>query len=164
MAFIPDAFDPPMSIAHAPFQLRVLAPALADLDYEAVVASTSRLKNIFGNNWPGDHFTFARNMSDLGMHERDFSERKAFAYSMLDQSGTKYLGCIYIDPLALERDEQTERYRAQVYFWLSCLHDELTSAQALSLLKRWFAQYWPFDEVIFPMFDSTAVTQSGAAR
>jgi hypothetical protein len=154
MHLTPAGFIPPKEMKSSSFQLQVLSPKYATQDFEAVLASAAEIRNVFGpaNDWPGDSLSFPANLADLARHETEFHEHKAFAYSMLDPSGQRYLGCVYIKPIKskLENDLRKAQFQAQVFFWLSSLQREVTVEEALAELKNWLAQCWPFRRVAFP--------------
>ena len=104
------------------------------------------------NDWPSDNLSFLENLADLERHEAQFREREAFAYSMLDPSGQRYLGCVYIKPIKskVENDLRKAQFQAQVFFWLSALHREVTDEKTLIELKNWLSKCWPFSRVAFP--------------
>jgi hypothetical protein len=154
MPLTPASFIPPTELRASAFQLQVLSPSYAAEDFEAVVASASDIRNVFGlsNEWPSESISFKENLADLQRHEIEFRERKAFAYSMLDPSGKQYLGCVYIRPLESNTDPDLRKtlFDAQVFFWLSSLHCQTNVEQTLVALKSWLAQVWPFRRVAFP--------------
>lgn len=154
MHLTPAGFIPPKELMSSSFQLQVLSPKYATQDFEAVVSSATEIRNVFGptNDWPSDSLSFSENLADLERHEAEFHDRKAFAYSMLDPSGQRYLGCVYIKPIKskIENDLRKAQFQAQVFFWLSSMHSEVTAEQTLVELKNWLSQCWPFQRVAFP--------------
>ena len=154
MSLTPTDFIPPSELKSSLFQLQVLSPQFAVQDFEAVVSSTTEIRNVFGpmNDWPNDGLSFSENLTDLERHEAEFHDRKAFAYSMLDSSGHRYLGCVYIKPIKskVANDLRKTQFQAQVFFWLSSLHRDVTVEKTLDELKIWLSQSWPFRRVAFP--------------
>lgn len=100
MPFIPDAFVVPTGFETDRLLLRVLTPAVVDLDYDALMSSRVRLRAWSDSNWPADDFTLAGNHADLAEHEREFHAREAFAYTVLSRDGARCEGCVYLNPLA----------------------------------------------------------------
>ena len=72
-------FDVPMTFESEKFKLEVLAPPVAQVDYEAVMSSRLRLRTVFGveDIWPRENLTLEDNIKDLTMHEDEFKARKA---------------------------------------------------------------------------------------
>ncbi len=136
---IPESFQDKL------FKLEVLAPALAELDYEAVMSCKSRLRTVFGleTEWPRDDLTLADNMQDLIMHEQEFKTRKAFAYSILTCAGERVLGTVYIDP------SRVAKFDCEVQFWLR--DDSLeVDANVYESISKWLSNCWSFDNIAFP--------------
>ncbi len=154
MSFIPEGFVPPRHFKAEEFQLVVLSPDLAERDFNAVRTSASEIRNVFGpkNDWPNAAISFEENYADLVRHEEEFNLRKAFAYSVLDPSGTEYLGCFYVKPIKSRRvaDIRKQRFQAQAFLWLSVSAVGLSSAYVVSVLARWLREQWPFGAVAFP--------------
>lgn len=154
MSLAPTSFTPPTELRTALFQLQVLSAKYAKEDFAAVSASSAEIRNVFGpsNDWPPEHISFEENLADLNRHEREFHDRKAFAYSMLDSSGLHYLGCVYIKALKskIDPDFRKTRFQAQAFFWLSSSQHQVNANQTLVALKNWLRNSWPFRGVAFP--------------
>ena len=75
------------------------------------------------------------NLDDLVGHHKEFVERVAFAYSVLD--GDDVVGCLYIRPT------RADGYDAEVVSWVRASRPELDRVvwQAVS---TWLATDWPF--------------------
>ena len=75
------------------------------------------------------------NMSDLVQHAKEFEQRTAFAYSVLDNDAV--IGCLYINPTTAAGHD------ALVTSWVRESSAELDSVvwQAVS---EWLASSWPF--------------------
>ena len=52
-----------------------------------------------GGGWPRPDFTPEENLADLQGHEADFQARRGFTYTVLDPTGTRCLGCVYVYPV-----------------------------------------------------------------
>jgi hypothetical protein len=151
---IDNSFQPPLKWLNSNFELEVLSPKYAIQDHEAVTASASKIRYVFGpsNDWPSETISFEENLNDLKRHEKEFNDRTAFAYAIFDPSGSEYLGCIYINPLhsIINSNFNELKCQAQVYFWLSSLHTRINEIEFLEILKTWLLAFWPFEKVIFP--------------
>jgi hypothetical protein len=155
MAFVPEDFVPPRAYQSSLFCLEVLSPQFSEQDYASVAASANTIRHVFGptNDWPDSHMSYAENLADLQRHEREFEERKAFAYSILGICRSRYLGCLYIKQIKSKTDVDLRKsmYEAQVFFWLDAQADVGDLAQAiLADLQHWLTQAWRFKAVAFP--------------
>jgi hypothetical protein len=137
--------------------LRPLTTQHNPLDYEAVMASQEQLRQGSTHGWPRAGFTLAENLADLSEHEREFVERKAFVYTVLDPGETRCLGCVYIYPrervlrachadaaaIAAIGDDE-----AEVSFWARTdrLADEL-DRRLLTALLPWLTEAFAFAHV-----------------
>jgi len=144
-SFIPADFDVPESITADNFYLTILAPAVAEIDYEAVMSSRARLRSVFGVNteWPRDSMTLEDNFSDLINHESEFQSRKAFAYSVLTRSKNKCIGSIYIDP------SKVGEFDVEVYLWVRDDSVQLDN-ELYEFTSHWLRRCWPFKKIAFP--------------
>nr|WP_295769706.1 hypothetical protein [Rhodoferax sp.] len=151
---IPSTFAPPGTHNFALFQLAVLGPPFAEQDFGAVRASAASMRNVFGpaNDWPAANISYAENFADLTRHAREFNERVAFAYAVLDAAGDGYLGCFYIKPIKSQRaqDKRKQLFQAQAFFWLSATQTALGDAVAFASLRDWLSECWPFVSVAWP--------------
>jgi hypothetical protein len=151
---IPSSFDPPRSQWLTSFQVAVLGPRFAEQDYQAVRGSADRIRHVFGPNddWPDANISWQENHADLVRHEREFDERIAFAYALLDQRGSVYLGCLYLRPIRPARadDRRPQCYQVQAFLWLSVLQSAVTDAQALAEIRAWLGARWPLVSVAWP--------------
>lgn len=154
MPFVPDDFLPPTSFHAENFRLAVLSPAFAQQDFEAVRASASAIRHVFGlqNGWPDEHMGFEQNLADLVRHEDEFERRVAFAYALLDPADASYLGCFYVKPIKSKRnnDLRKQQFQAQAFVWLSVSATALSVDHVVPVLARWLSDCWPFGAVAFP--------------
>ncbi len=155
--FYPDDARIPESLQTEEFLVRPLKATDVTLDYDAVISSRSELFLGSGSTWPREGFTIEENLEDLKGHEREFSERVAFTYTVMNPEETECLGCIYIDPLEAffkEEDTKSGAYLADctayVTFWVrqSRLVDDLDK-HLLQALIPWFQNQWAFSHVLF---------------
>ena len=85
--------------------------------------------------WPSP-MTIEENMSDLEGHAREFTDREAFAYSVLD--GDDVIGCLYIDPA------EDEGHDAEVSSWVTSSRAEMDPV-VWNAVSVWLAEKWPFE-------------------
>ena len=145
ITFVPKSFDVQTKVSMPPFHFTVLEESNAKVDYQAVMSSLPRLKSIFGPNtsWPSEHMSLEENVVSLQTHKREFIDRVAFAYSVFDESKTKCLGSIYIDP------SRSPHYDCEVYLWVREDSADLDAILYSSVLT-WLTEHWPFEKVAFP--------------
>ena len=144
-SFIDESFAVPLSLDTEIFHLIVLEDSLAILDFEAVMSSQKRLAGIFGlgSEWPKSTMSLAENIESLKVHKQEFDSREAFAYSVLNPSKTKCLGCVYIDP------SRSLLYDCDVYLWIR--DDNLALDKELyNTVHTWLSTEWPFSKIAFP--------------
>jgi hypothetical protein len=143
--FIHDAFVVPTTLDTEHFHLRMLEDSIAALDFEAVMSSQKRLQGIFGlgSQWPKVNMSLEENVESLKIHKQEFESRKAFAYSVFNNSNTKCLGSVYIDP------SQSQDYDCDVYLWIR--DDSLALDKTLyGAVLDWLSNDWPFSNIAFP--------------
>lgn len=139
---VPPNFPVPASLAHAQFRLRMLAATDVEADYEAVMASRERLRSGSPHGWPREGFTLAENLADLERHEREFQQRQAFAYTMVNPEDTRVLGCVYINPPAGDGPHD-----AEVYMWVRDEHHPALTRPLYEAVDEWLREAWPFRSV-----------------
>jgi len=159
MLFYPANRPVPGSLRSHELLLLPLSTAQVELDYEALMESKDMLRLWSQSAWPRDDFTLDENLEDLRQHEQEHLRRVAFTYTVLDRTGQRCLGCVYIHPLPEEVLKSVapspltsgqERFAAFVRFWVrqSRLADGL-DRRLLAGLRGWFEKDWPFDHVFF---------------
>lgn len=79
--------------------------------------------------------TLEENMADMEMHSSEFTERKAFTYSVLD--GDEVIGCLYIYP------DEHEGSDALVSSWVRASRAEM-DAVVYREVRDWLDSSWPF--------------------
>ena len=100
MAFVPDDFQPPRSLAADQFLLEPLGPEHNEADHEAWSSSIEHIRATPGypdGRWPRP-MSLEENRADLERHARDFAARSGFTYTVLDPSDRDVIGCVYIYP------------------------------------------------------------------
>jgi hypothetical protein len=155
MSFIPINFDPPTYATLPSVFLDVLRPAYAEPDYAAVISSAEAIRGTFGpgdETWPSPNISYEENLSDLIRHEREFHERYAFAYVILDHTKQKYLGCVYLKPIKSKtsRNQQQEQFSSQAFLWLSVLHNVVSERTIQIEATDWFQSVWGLTRVAWP--------------
>jgi hypothetical protein len=143
--FVPDNFMVPEVLITKHYRLEVLSPAVAEIDYEAVMSSRQRLRNVFAENdkWPRDEMTLADNINDLKRHEEEFQRREAFAYTVLNHNRDRCIGCVYIDPPTVEL------YDCEIYLWVRD-SDLRLDIDLYENVLMWIDKDWPFKNAAFP--------------
>lgn len=141
---IPDDFELPDELLADQFKLRPLTIDDVDLDYEAVMSSEYRLRNIFRENgeWPNG-LTIEQNRIELGWHQVEFQERTSFAYTMVEHDESRVLGCMYIYPT------RKADYDVEVTMWVRESHAELDEV-LFNVVSHWIETDWPFNNPIYP--------------
>lgn len=143
--FVPADFTVPEKLETEEFRLRMLTIHDVVKDYDAVMSSVEHLKTIWpGGRWP-DGLTLEQNLIDLGWHQKEFQTRRSFAYTVENPSGSKVVGCVYLEPT------HKRGYDAVVYLWAR--QSELAGGLESRLhaaVKSWISEAWPFRSVAFP--------------
>jgi hypothetical protein len=145
--FVPEAFNVPEGLETNTLRLRMLSAADADKDYEAVMSSVVRLRQIFRPHdiWPVEDMTVEQNLQDLIGHEQEFLQRKSFAYTVVSLDETQCLGCVYIYP------SRIECFDAEVYLWVRTYElTDVIDTELFLTVKQWMVDSWPFQRVAFP--------------
>ncbi len=153
-AFVPPAFDVPERLETARFTLRMLTIHDLIKDYDAVMSSVEQLQGSYsavsGSTWP-EGLTLEEDLIDLAWHQREFTIRSSFAYTMMAPDESMCLGCVYINPSI------KQGYDAMVMLWVRTselangLDDEL-----FATVCSWVAGDWPFENVAYPGRDISA--------
>lgn len=93
-----DNFSAPPGLSAPEFLLRPIQESDAALDHEAVMESKEFLRSWEQTGWPEDDFTVEANRADLVRLAQRHNAGTSFAYTVLDPSLAKCLGCVYIFP------------------------------------------------------------------
>jgi hypothetical protein len=141
--FVPEDFEIPATLENPHFRLRMLSVADVHKDYEAVIESRDLLHRM-GSTWPSEDFTLADNLADLEMHQMQFLNREAFAYTVVSLDEGRVLGCVYINP---PKDENAD---ARVHMWVrQSEFDKGLDPVLFAAVKQWLKECWPFQAVKF---------------
>ena len=143
--FVPVDFKIPQNLSNEQFHFEILEPSLNEIDYEAVMSSKDRLRNIFAENddWPASDMSIEFNKNDLIMHENEFKAREAFAYSVFNSTKDNYIGCVYINPT------EYTNHDCEVYIWVKDSEVDLDQSLFESV-DRWLQEEWPFSRCAYP--------------
>lgn len=144
--FVPDDFVVPTRFDGPGFQLEPLGPVHNERDHQTWMSSIDHIRATPGMEegaWPTP-MTLDENMSDLEGHAREFTERDAFAYSVLD--GEEVIGCIYINPA------DDGHHDAQVRSWVSASRADMDPVVWRSV-NEWLLESWPFDSFSYASRD-----------
>lgn len=139
--FVADDFDVPKEFEGPGFRLEPLGPVHNERDHRAWRSSIEHIRATPGmkGGWPSP-MTIEENMSDLEGHAREFTDREAFAYSILE--GDEVIGCLYIDPA------EGGRRHAEVRSWVTASRAEMDPVVWRSV-SQWLAERWPFENVAY---------------
>jgi hypothetical protein len=145
LPFVPIDFAIPAKLETEEFRLRMLTVNDVVKDYDAVMSSFDHRRTIWpGGKWP-EGLTLEQNLIDLGWHQKEFQTRNSFAYTVVNLSETRVLGCVYIEPT------HRQGFDAVVYLWAR--QSEIASGledRLYATIKNWIAAVWPFQSAGFP--------------
>ncbi len=145
-SFVPSDFTVPARLAGEGFHLRMLTVNDVVKDYDAVMSSASRLKGSMnpGTPWP-EGLTLEDDLVDLGWHQREFTMRRSFCYTVMAPDESICLGCAYIYP------SEKAAYDAKVFWWVreSALAGGLDERLG-NTIRHWLKDVWPFRRVAYP--------------
>jgi hypothetical protein len=143
---VPDGFDVPDGLEWQGHRLRMLSIDDVEKDFEAVTASADRIRGLLdpASPWPGG-LTLKEDLIDLAWHQREFTLRHSFAFTLMASDECRCLGCFYIFP------SNAAGYEAVAYYWVRSGDDADRRDRELGLqVREWLAQKWPFKHVAFP--------------
>jgi hypothetical protein len=143
--FVERSFKVPVKLETEEFRLRMLTVHDVVKDYDAVMSSIDELRTIWPDSeWPVG-LTLEENLIDLGWHQREFLDRRSFAYTVVSLDETRVLGCVYINPT------RKQGYDAEVYLWARETKLGIGfDASLYGAVKLWLKNQWPFTNVAFP--------------
>ena len=136
---VPDGFDT------TAFLLRPLRVHDVIRDYDAVMSSSAELKGRMDDSFWPEGLTLEENLIDLGWHQREFTLRHSFAYTVVSLDGARCLGCCYIYP------SSDPAFDAVALYWAreSRIGDAADTGLG-DAFRGWLARDWPFQRVDFP--------------
>jgi len=138
-------FKIPAPLSNAQFHFEMLNKELTEIDYEAVMSSKERLRQVFfeHDTWPEENMTIEFNTVELIQHEHEFSAREAFAYAVFSPNKDNYIGCVYVYPT------KATDYDREVYLWVKDNDIHLDNALYDSV-EQWLKAQWPFQQRAYP--------------
>lgn len=143
---VPDNFVVPAVLDTDRLRLRPLTIHDAVKDYDAVMESEHRLRNVFRENgtWPLG-LTLEQDIIELGWHQTEFQMRTSFAYTAVSLDEQQVLGCMYIYP------SNVPAYDVEISMWVresqvSCGLDE----HLFETVQNWVTHSWPFNNPAYP--------------
>jgi hypothetical protein len=96
------------------------------------------------SSWPHG-LTLEEDLIDLGWHQREFTMRHSFAYTVMSHDEAACLGCCYIVP------SDQPGYDAAAFYWARTSVIASGFEERLgSVFRAWIAKDWPFARVAFP--------------
>lgn len=158
-------FDDDLTIPHSlvtdEVLLRPIRTTDAELDHEAVMASTEFLRTWEQTGWPKDGFTVQENREDVAGLVARHDDRAALTFTVLVPDETQCLGCVYLFPTdskiytssnitPLDAGEEWDAHDVVISFWVrtSRLEDGLDE-RLLAMLREWFNAEWVFRSPLF---------------
>jgi|TARA_B100000767_G_C19689577_1_gene503362 hypothetical protein len=142
---LPGKFIVPENHKTRDFYFTILEPSLTKIDYEAVMSSQKRLRQVFrvNDSWPAKEMTITENTDDLIRHASEFKQKKAFAYSVYTKNKDDYIGCVYINPTS------RINYSCEVYLWVKDSRIDLDE-KLFQQTRKWLEKYWNLKNVAYP--------------
>jgi len=132
---VPDGFQVPAGLDTPRFRLRMLTVRDVVADFEAIRGRA-----------PG--LTLEQNLIDLGWHQKEFQDRRSFAYTVVDPADDGHvLGCAYVYPA----DEPG--FDALATCWVRREAAEL-DGELFEAFRAWLERDWPFERVTYPGRDA----------
>ena len=134
----------PQPLESSLFLLEPLDVKHAELDFEALMSCRLRLREeLQWGEWPPADFTLELNRADLRNHHDEFTRGEAFAYTVLDPSRERCLGCVYV-----ERCNEIDG--AQLAYWVI---DDAIRVEAVLLTEvlAWLHTNWLIERVLIPL-------------
>lgn len=150
--FVPRDFEPPPHLrATAPsgqvFRLEPLGIEHNARDHRAWTSSIDHIRGspgFAGRAWPHP-MTLDENAGDLAAHAADFTARRGFTYTVLDEEDD-VIGCVYIYPDEDGIDE------AHVRSWVRADRAALDTVLRRTVAS-WLRAAWPFSTVRYDGVD-----------
>ena len=143
---VPKDFIVPEKLETPVFILKPLTITHLIKDFDAVMSSVEHLQGSMDSNdkWPLG-LTIEENLIDIGWHQREFTLRHSFTYTVLSKDEEECLGCCYIYPA------NDPNYDVQVFYWIRVKYlDSGLEDRLGKVIRSWLKKDWPFSKLIFP--------------
>lgn len=143
---VPKDFVVPARLDCDGFHLRMLTVDDLIKDFDAVIASRDTLPRYLNpaKTWPAG-LTITEDLIDLGWHQREFTLRSSFAYTVMAPDESECLGCCYIEP------SPCLGYDVMAWYWGRGDRVSTGLEDAIGLaFRNWLKSDWPYDKVAFP--------------
>lgn len=143
---VPESFEVPLRLDGPGFYLRPLTVNDLIKDYDAVMVSADHLYHLMSpdDEWPRG-LTIEEDLIDLGWHQREFTLRHSFAYTVMAPDDKSCLGCCYIYPSA------SRHFEVDAFYWArSDSSDRDLEPRLGRAFRDWLSSRWLFAAVAFP--------------
>ncbi len=145
-ALVPEGFEVPQVLQTQRMHLRPLTIDHAVKDFDAVMTSEERLRNVYdpGGEWPSG-LTLEQNIVELGWHQTEFQLRTSFAYTVLSPDESEVMGCVYIYPT------RKSGYDAEITLWVrESRVEEGLDEHLFTTVESWVENDWPLQNPAYP--------------
>ncbi len=145
-SLVPEGFEVPQVLQTQRLRLRPLTINHAVKDFEAVMTSEKRLRNVYdpGGEWPSG-LTLEQNIIELGWHQTEFQLRTSFAYTVLSPNESEVMGCVYIYPT------RKSGYDAEITLWVrESRVEEGLDEHLFATVESWVENDWPLQNPAYP--------------
>jgi hypothetical protein len=145
-SFVPVNFKVPDTLENEHFRIRMLTVNDVVKDYDAVMTSIEHLNKMSPtSSWPSKDLTLEQDLIDLGWHQKEFQQRRSFAYTVVRLDESQVLGCLYINPTT------KSVYDANIFMWIRASEvDNGLDSILFNSVKKWISDKWPFEKVAYP--------------
>ncbi len=109
----------PETIEFPNFIATKLTPKFVYDDYISVINNAELIKKTRGGSWPDlNWLNIEEDLIDLSWHQREFENESSFAFVLYSRD-KKYIGCVYLYPMAFRSDfgEDNKKYCLDFSFW-----------------------------------------------
>jgi hypothetical protein len=140
---VPQTFAVPERVEGDGLFLRMLSVHDVIRDFDAVMATSAHLLGFMepGSRWP-QGLTVEENLIDLAWHHREFTLRHSFAYTVLEPTGERCLGCAYLYP------SDRAGFDGMAFYWARAFDADLD--RRLGAAFRGALSSWPLRKIAFP--------------
>lgn len=152
--FIPDDFKVPDTCKTRSYIFRKFKKKDNVKDYQAVMKNADFIKKIRGgklchDDWPASDFSLEDNRKDVTSFLNNFKQRKSFAYIIWDKNESKYLGCIYLNPIEKFYIEYQDKYDVDFSMWVTKdVYKRGLYTDIYQVVYDWLREDWPFKRIM----------------